>query len=355
LVWTAYKWTGDKNLIKKYFPNIQKGLHWLLTENDKDQNGFPDGPGMMEIQGLHSEMIDVACYTQKALEDAAEMAKILGETKQASTYAAQAKRLKIQINERFWNEEFGSYADFRSQDSEAIDLIKQAIVRADTLHKPWAVTELKQTQAYIETHPSNQARPFVVHHNWVVNSPMELGIADPEKAIKGLETAKKFTNPFGLFVTGIDRDASAGSDAGSYKAPKIFTYTGAVMTLPTGMMAVAENQYGRPDQSLDYIQKLTRSFSYALPGSMYEVSPDFGMMTQAWNVFGFAVPIVEHFFGIKPRADLKEITIAPRMPSTWKVASIENVEIGDNRISVYYKQGQSPRVTQTKNWKIILK
>ena len=355
LVWTAYKWTGDKNLIKKYFPNIRKGLNWLLTENDKNQNGFPDGPGMMEIQGLHSEMIDVACYTQKALEDASQMADVLGEKALKKEYAEKAIRLKKQINERFWNEEFGSFADFLSKDAEAIELIKQAVVRADTLHKPWAVTELKQTQTYIETHPSNQARPFVVHHNWVVNSPMELGIADPEKAIKGLETAKKFTNPFGLFVTGIDRDASAGSDAGSYKAPKIFTYTGAVMTLPTGVMAVAENQYGRPDQSLDYIQKLARSFSYALPGSMYEVSPDFGMMTQAWNIFGFAVPIVEHFFGIKPRADLKEITITPRMPSTWKEASIENVEIGDNRISVYYVQGQKPRVTQTKNWKITVK
>ena len=355
LVWTAYKWTGDKNLIKKYFPNIRKGLNWLLTENDKDQNGFPDGPGMMEIHGLHSEMIDVACYTQKALEDASQMADILGEKSLKKEYAAKAQQLKKQINERFWNEEFGSFADFLSKDSDAIDLIKQAIVRADTLHKPWAVTELKQTQKYIETHPSNQARPFVVHHNWVVNTPMEFGIADPDKAIRGLETAKKFTNPFGLFVTGIDRDASAGSDAGSYKAPKIFTYTGAVMTLPTGVMAVAENQYGRPNQSLDYIQKLARSFSYALPGSMYEVSPDFGMMTQAWNIFGFAVPIIEHFFGIKPRADLKEITISPRMPSTWKEASIENVEIGDNRISVYYKEGQSPRVTQTKNWKIILK
>jgi hypothetical protein len=127
------------------------------------------------------------------------------------------------------------------------------------------------------------------------------------------------------------------------------------MTLPTGVMAVAENNYGRPDQALDYIRKLTRSFSYALPGSMYEVSPDFGMITQAWNVFGFAVPIVEQFFGIQPRADLHEITIAPRMPSSWKEAHIENVEIGDNRISVHYLQGQTPRVTQSKNWKIILK
>ncbi len=354
LVWSAFRWTGDKNLLKKYFPSLKKGLNWMLTENDKDQNGFPDGSGMMEIQGLHSEMIDVACYTQKALEDASEMAGILGEKVLQKTYQTKARALKKQINERFWNEDFGSYADFLSKDPEAIDLIKQAIVRADTLGKPWAVKELQQTQKYIESHPSEQARPFVVHHNWVVNTPMELNIADSTKAIKALETAKKFTNPFGLFVTGIDRDASAGADAGAYKAPQIFTYTGAVMTLPSGVMAVAENQYGRPDQALEYIQKMTRSFSYALPGSMYEVSPDFGMMTQAWNIYGYAVPIVEYFFGIKPRADLKEITIAPRMPTTWKEASIENVEIGDNRINVYYKQGQRARVTQTKNWKIIL-
>ncbi len=355
LVWKVFQWTGDKRLLKTYFPTIKKGLQWLLTENDKDQNGFPDGSGMMEIQGLHSEMIDVASYTQKALQDASEMALMVGDVALHKDYAAKAKQLKSQLNERFWNSEFGSYADFRSHDREAIALINQAIVRADTLQKPWAVTELKQTKKTIEAHPSDQASPFVVHHNWVVNTPMEMGLADPEKAIKALETAKKFTNPFGLFVTGIDRDASAGSDAGAYKAPKIFTYTGAVMTLPTGVMAVAENQYGRPDQALDYIQKLTRSFSYALPGSMYEVSPDFGMMTQAWNIFGFAVPIVEQFFGIQPRADLHEITIAPRMPSTWKEAHIENVEIGDNRISVHYVQGQKLKVNQTKDWKIILK
>jgi glycogen debranching enzyme len=342
-------------MLKTYFPSIQKGLHWLVTDNDQDHNGLPDGSGMMEIQGLHSEMIDVASYTQKALQDAAEMAQVLGENRLSKAYQAKASQLKQQINTQFWNDDFRSYADFRSQDRAALELIKQAIVRADTLQKPWAVAELKQTEKYIQANPSDQARPFVVHHNWVVNTPMEMGLADPEKAIKALETANKYTNPFGLFVTGIDRDASAGSDAGSYKAPKIFTYTGAVMTLPTGVMAVAENNYGRPDQALDYMQKLTRSFSYALPGSMYEVSPDFGMMTQAWNVFGFAVPIVEQFFGIQPRADLHEITIAPRMPLSWKEAHIENVEIGDNRISVHYLQGQTPRVTQSKNWKIILK
>ena len=135
---------------------------------------------------------------------------------------------------------------------------------------------------------------------------MEMGIADDDKAQKALKTAEKFVNPFGVFVTGIDRDDSAGSDDGSFKGSKIFSYTGAVMTLPTGVQVVAENNYGNPDKALNYLKRMTRTFSYALPGSMYEVSPDYGMMTQAWNIYSFAVPIVQQHFGIQPQAQNKK-------------------------------------------------
>ena len=198
--------------------------------------------------------------------------------------------------------------------------------------KNWEATKKK-----ILANPSEALKPFVLHHNWVVNTPMEMGIADSVKALTALDTAKKFTNPFGVFVTGIDRDDSAGSNDGAYEAPPIFTYTGAVMTLPTGVQAVAENNYGRPDEALDYLKRMTRSFSYALPGSMYEVSPDFGMMTQAWNIYSFAVPIVQQFFGIRPQAQNKTIVIRPQMPSTWTDVALENVRVAENEISVFYK------------------
>ena len=110
------------------------------------------------------------------------------------------------------------------------------------------------------------------------------------------------------------------------------------MTLPTGVLAVAENNYGRPDQALDYLKRMSRSFSYALPGSMYEVSPDYGMMAQAWNIYAFAVPVVRQFFGISPMASKKEIWIQPQMPSSWDDASLEQVLIGDNQVSVYYRK-----------------
>ncbi|MGB5507642.1 glycogen debranching protein [Robiginitalea sp.] len=337
LIWRIYQWNGDAEFLKKYFPTIQKGLQWLMAENDGNNNNFPDGFGMMEIHGLNSEMIDVATYTQAAFADASEIASALGEEALAAEYRKQAATLKTAINRDFWSEEFQSYGDFMGTDQQALHLIDDAIIRADTLNKPWAVKELEQTRKAILQRPSDtELKPFVLHHNWVVNTPMEMGIADPEKAEVALETARNFANPFGMFVTGIDRDNTAGTDEGSFKGSKTFSYTGAVMTLPTGVQAIAENNYGHPDRALDYLKRMTRSFSYALPGSMYEVSPDYGMIVQAWNIYSFAIPIIGQFFGIQPQAAQKEITVHPRMPLEWDQAHLENVQISDNIISVYY-------------------
>ncbi len=338
LIWEIYRWNGDKDFLRAYFPTIKDGLHWLMSENDANGNLFPDGFGMMEIHGLDSEMIDVAAYTQRAFEDASKIAGELGENDIASEYQKTATELRQRINSEFWSSEFSSYADFIGTDEQTLHLIEDAIVRADTLKKPWAIDELKQTRQAVLNNPSAEPRPFVLHHNWVVNTPMEMNIADEEKAIKALNTAQRFVNPFGVFVTGIDRDETAGSDDGSFEGSKVFSYTGAVMTLPTGVQAIAENNYGRPDKALDYIKRMTRTFSYALPGSMYEVSPDYGMMTQAWNIYSYAVPIIRQFFGIQPMASEKVVQIRPLMPSEWNEASLENVEISDNKLSVYYSK-----------------
>jgi glycogen debranching enzyme len=304
-------------------------------------------------------MIDVAAYTQKAFADASQMAGLMGEEAQAKQYQATADKLKEKINTQFWVPEANSYADFVGTAREALHLIDDAIIRADTLSKPWAVKELQATRAKVARYPADKKQGFVLHHNWVVNTPMETGIADTAKALTALETGSQFVNPFGMFVTGIDRDETAGKDEGSFAAgKKIFSYTGAVMTLPTGVQAVAENNYGRPDHALDYLQRMTRTFSYALPGSIYEVSPDFGMTTQAWNIYSFAVPIITQFFGIQPRTYKKTILIQPQMPSAWNKASIENVPIADNNLTMsYQRQGNSLslNVTQTQeNWKIIV-
>ncbi|RYG04513.1 MAG: glycogen debranching protein [Chitinophagaceae bacterium] len=341
LVWEVFCWTGDTTFLKKYYQAIKQGMDWLLNENDKDKNLLPDGAGMMEIHGLNSEMIDVASYTQRACVDLALMARIFDDTVLAEKYKGIASELSRKINTDFWVEEFGSYADFRATAKQAMKLADDAIVRADTLKKPWAVAELNATRQKMQQYEPDSVRGFVMHHNWVVNTPMEMGIADTARALAALATAQKFTSPFGMFVTGIDRDENAGNDEGSFAAEankRAFTYTGAVMTLPTGVQVVAENNYGRADQAYSLLRKMVATFGYALPGSIYEVSPDFGMMTQAWNLYAFGEPLIKQTFGIRPMVSERKVYISPLLPSKLDSGSISNVVVGKNSISVSFQQ-----------------
>ncbi|MBP9927425.1 MAG: glycogen debranching protein [Cyclobacteriaceae bacterium] len=326
-------WTGDKELLTQLYPEVKKGITWLLKEKDTDKNGYPNGNGMMEIPGLDTEMIDVVAYTQQALVSATELARIMDDTNAATEYERKAAELKSKINAEWWSEKDKSFGDFRGSREEAMPILEAALIRADTLQKPWAVKELLATKSYLKNHTSGRHEPYVIYHNWVVNTPMETGVADFDKGKAALVSATKYENPFGVYVTGIDRTEEPDS-AVLKSRKKTFSYLGAVMTLPTGVQAVASARYGTPDQSLRYIKKLYQSFSYALPGSMYEVSPDFGMITQAWNIYGVAVPIINYFFGIQPKAYEQTISISPRLPTMWGNVSIENVRVGNNALSL---------------------
>jgi glycogen debranching enzyme len=351
-------WTGDKEFVTQLFPSVKQGIEWLTRTMDPDGNGYPNGNGMMEIHGLDTEMIDVVAYTQQALASAAHLAQWAGEEQLASEYQLKAEALKVKINTEWWSEQEQSFGDFRGTIAEAKPIVAAALIRADTLGKPWAVRELKATQQKMNTYSPDKQFPFVVYHNWVVNTPLETGVADTIKARAALQTATKYENPFGVYVTGIDRSDEPDSVVLKSRK-KIFSYTGAVMTLPTGVQAVAAARYGMPNEALGYIKKLQQSFSYALPGSMYEVSPDFGMAVQAWNIYGVAVPVIRSFFGIEPHAMEESISLTPLLPDSWPEATIENVAVGDNTItlkiinSANYTEYQ---IEQTRSeWKLQIK
>lgn len=335
-LWMTYSWTGKAELLTPYYELVQKGITWIESQ-DKDGNGYADGPGMMEIHGLHTEMIDVVAYQEQAYRAAANFAEVSKDNDRAKEYLQKAGELREKINSEWWSEEFSSYADFRATTEQAIELTESAIVRADSLQKPWAVAELEATLDKISSSDNDATQAHVVHHNWVVNTPLETGSADPEKAIKALKTSEKYQNRFGMFVTGIDRN-KAQEEATKWKA---FSYVGAVMTLPTGVQAIGAAKYGNSNLSYQYLKKLENSFSYALPGSMYEVSPDFGMVTQAWNNYAVAVPIVQYYFGITPLAHEQKIIWKPQFPIKWEEGKLENIKVGDNLITLNCTSNQN--------------
>ncbi len=359
LVYTYFTWTGDLELVKQLYPEFKKGMQWLLEERDPDGNHYPNGSGMMEIPGLESEleMIDVAVYTQQALASLAQLAYAVGEPAPADEYQKLADEMKVKINNEWWQASENSFGDFMGTLAEATPILEAALVRSDTLGKSWAVAELKSTRKQMKNYQPKQRVPHVIYHNWVVNTPLETGLADVDKAKAALRKSKTYENPYGIFVTGIDRTEEADSVVLKSRK-KVFSYTGAVMTLPTSVQAVAAARYGYTQEALEYIKKLQQSFSYALPGSMYEVSPDFGMITQAWNIYGVAVPIINYFFGLQPKAYEKSIYLSPHLPIQWPEAALDNVKVGDNVVSLAVSRKDDRteyRIRQTRaEWTIMI-
>jgi hypothetical protein len=68
---------------------------------------------------------------------------------------------------------------------------------------------------------------------------------------------------------------------------------------------------------------------------MYEVSPDFGMMCQAWNIYSFAYPIVRQFFGVQPDPQQHKITIDLAFPSNWTHPQLKGIAIGEGELQTY--------------------
>ena len=106
---------------------MKMGIDWLLGEMDQNKDLFPEGYGIMEVYGLNAELIDVAVYTQQALEAAARVAEALNDADAKDRYRRLASELKERINQRFWIERDDTYGDFYGSRSQAISAAEGAI------------------------------------------------------------------------------------------------------------------------------------------------------------------------------------------------------------------------------------
>jgi glycogen debranching enzyme len=131
-VWKVFEWTGDKEFLHEMYPYIKKGINWLLTEQDQNKNLFPEGYGIMEVKGLNAELIDVAVYTQQALEAASKMAAVLNEPEMQRDYLQKAAILKEKINTLFWDNDEGSYCDFYGTKEQALSVANGALQQLHT-------------------------------------------------------------------------------------------------------------------------------------------------------------------------------------------------------------------------------
>jgi glycogen debranching enzyme len=187
------QWSGDLALAREMYPAMKRGLEWLLGEMDPDANMFPGGYGIMEVLGLNAELIDVAVYTQQALEAAARVGRQLGDTGTAARYESQAREMKTRINERFWVEEEGSYADFFGTRAQAVSASEGARKQLGLKGEDKLTARERALMAdYVRLGRAFAAMPdttrgWLTNKNWVIATPLETGIAPRACALGALD------------------------------------------------------------------------------------------------------------------------------------------------------------------------
>lgn len=312
-------WSGDLDFAREMYPAMQKGIEWLLGAMDQNKDLFPEGYGIMEVYGLNAELIDVAVYTQQALAAAARVAAALNDAEAKSRYAKLAAELKERINQRFWIERDATYGDFYGSRSQAITAAEGAIKQlglksgALTPREKDLIAHYEALKAQFSSMPETN-RAWITNENWVIATPLETGIAPRARALPLLDKIRREnTGEYGPYLSAIDRRS--------------------MMTISTGVEAVAEGKYGRIDQAMWYVDRIVQTFNRVTPGSISEMMPDHGCFTIAWTSYGIVLPLIEDVFGFQPDAANKSIVLEPHLPTGWEDISIENLPIGTNLVA----------------------
>lgn len=321
MLWNYYEWTGDFSLLDLAFPYLQKSVQWL-RQQDPEGELFPGGYGIIEIAGLNSKMIDTAVYTAEAYRCYGLICACKGLQDDADAYRELAAQVREALNTQMWDEEAGLYCDAFTSVEEVLQK-KAAILEKRHGKNADLAEEILDRAIERKSCEGGGKSGWLLNCNWVINTPMEMGIApktQAERALEKLHTAD-FIGPDGMYLSGVYRDAQ--------------------MTISTGVMAVAQARYGHTDRALDLLQRMFGTFGKISPGCLAEMSPDHGCFVQGWTAYAAAVPVVRYFFGLQPQADPgsgHSLILRPCMPQEWPEAALSRSPVLDGELSLSCKK-----------------
>jgi len=298
---------------------MQKSIKWL-QEMDDDNDGFPSGYGVIEVTGMDMELIDTAVYYCIALKAYGDICVLLDHHEEVDMVHKLAVKNTKALLETFWQPERGLFADTVT----IAETVKERL--SSSLYHQWG-PEGEPFREYLRSEIASKEQSgkgdvetgWLLNESWIIATPMEMGLAPPEFADIALTNlyTDRFLGPYGGYLSGLSRHST--------------------MTITSNVFAVAQARYGHADRALDILKRMFSTFSVATPGSISEMSPDYGCFAQGWTIY-CATTIVKHFFGISPDVPKGKILFSPCMPSAWDNAEIKNVRVGTGSVSVFFQR-----------------
>jgi hypothetical protein len=311
LIW---RWTGDDGFRDEMLDFTRRNLEYVRTKLDDDGDGWPEGNGNVERDGMGEEKLDNTVFYIRGLYDYADMARSAGQTARADAAEERADALASRFEQTWWIEADQQYAD--------------------SLLDPEDPAE-----------PRNQ--PINQKH-WIGVNPMEVELYRDGEFVPGLASfdhgnAALFTRENncysgerpgnrGLFHTGCGGGPAGKGEFG-------------IFSLNTAVQAVGEGNYGRlgPERQRRYTdanaetqfsQPITGHTPDEQPGAMPEIMPSTAppgqtggtppnidrcwtcrsMFMQAWGHYGNSWPVVHQQLGVRPHLGRRFLEVVPQVP-----------------------------------------
>ena len=336
LIW---RWTGDNDFRDEMYGFTKSNMEYIFRELDEDGDGWPEGLGNVERNGMGEEKLDNTVYTIRGLYDLADMARSKGDVKTAAWAQKKARGMENRFEQTWWFGQEGA-----TQYADSIDPSPVGGENTKIFQRHWiGVTPM---EAELVNVTGNYSEPVP-------------GLATFEHGDAALEEREEscYTDTFGMYHTGagptVEGVRETGPDCDTHESE--VPAERVIFTLNTAIMAVGEGNYGRlgANQQQHYMYgnvDLQLDPPDEQPGAMPEIapSPDYGrsidrpfneraMVLQAWGAYGTIWPVVHQWLGVRPDLGRGELEVVPQAPPDSPEISGENIRLGGGSVAVSAK------------------
>lgn len=295
--------SGDEEFIKKNWGSIKQAIDFCfstdrnndhLIENTLVGHGWVEGGHLF---GGRSTLYLSGCWAA-ALEEAALLAKIVGETDLQKEYINESETIKQIINTTFWNEDEQFFHHSINNDGSFIE----------------DITVMPAIPLYFNQ--VNKEKQSLILERFATNN---------------------FSSDWGMRIATMENN---------HFNPHGY-HTGSVWPLYTGWTALAEYKNHRPVQGFTHTLNNLMIYKNWSKGFVEEVmngleyKPSGVCPHQCWSETMTIQPLVEGMLGYRPNAVENKIEISPALPLHWEKVEFSNIKMDVNVINLKMEKTDS--------------
>jgi glycogen debranching enzyme len=320
------RWTADRGLVDRLWPNALACLRWMDEYGDQDGDGFVEyerrSPRGLLNQGWKDSvdanrhrdgtlaraplaLVEVQAYVYRARLSLARLARLRGDAGLAAAQEQAAERLRAAFEAAFWMEDAGTYALALDGSKRRVDA-----VGSNPGHALWCGIVSPDRAARV-------ASSLMAPDMW------------SGWGIRTLSSAMAGYNPIGYHIGSVWPHDNAICAAGLLR----YGYSEEASRISAALLE--STIYFRDSR----LPELFCGFDRA--GSPYPVPYPVACSPQAWAA-GSLFQLLQAMLGLEPDADARELRLVnPSLPEWLPQVRLHDLRVGDAVVDLLFRRSES--------------